>query len=246
MKYNKSHETWCVIPARGGSKGIHKKNIHPLLGKPLIAYTLEYIKKCSEVSRVIVSTDSLEIAEISQKYDAWIPELRPENISTDTSIIPDAYWHGVDSAAEKLGITPEKIIVLYPTSPFRPPNLLEEIIEELNDSLIYKICQKIGYPRGVYVEEDDGNMKYVYSGTGLKQMGLAFGTRYFPPDCRPYKDTYQGFLKYLQTMKYSGGGSSIRVIDTYMTPWGIDIDSLEDIKLAELYLNSGENLLSIK
>ena len=241
MKANKSNETWCIIPARGGSKGIPNKNIYPLHGKPLIAYTIEYAKKCSEIDRIIVSSDSRAIVEISEKYGAWIPGLRPDAISTDTSVISDAYWYGVDSAAEKLNITPEKIIVLYPTSPFRPPYLLEEIIEELNDSIIYKVCQKIGHKRGYYVEEDNGNMKYVYSNTGLKQMGLAFGTRYFPPGVRPYQDTYPKFVEYVQSMKFKGGGSSIRIIDTYPSPWYIDIDHLEDIELAESYLTQIKN-----
>ena len=176
-----SSEIWCIIPARGGSKGIPKKNIHLLAGKPLIAYSVEYAQMCNKISRIIVSTDDQTIADIAEDYGAWAPELRPDIISSDTALIPDAYWHGVDSATKQLGIVPDKIIVLYPTSPFRPPYLIEEVIKELDDSITYKICQQIGHRRGYYIKTDDGKMKHVYSGGGLKQMGLAFGIRYFPP-----------------------------------------------------------------
>ena len=237
MEMEKSNQVWCVIPARGGSKGIHKKNIVPIAGKPLICYTIEYALTCNDVDKVIVSTDNQEIANIAIENGALVPELRPKELSTDTSLIPDAYWHGVDITTKCTGITPEKIIVLYPTSPFRPPSLLNEIVAELNDSIIYLICQKISHERGCFVKSEDNLMKYVYSGKGFKQMGLAFGIRYCPPGCRPYqKDST--FAQYARTLKFSGGGTSLRIFEEYCHPWDIDIDTHEDIALAEYYLTA--------
>lgn len=241
MKPDHLKETWCIIPARGGSKGIPLKNILPLNGKPLIGYSIEYARTCKAVDRIIVSTDSGAIAEVAREYGAFIPEMRPREISSDTAKIADAYWHGVDAAIKKLSITPKKIIVLYPTSPFRPQFLLEEAITELDFSIIYKVYQIISNPRGYYQKSPDGTMKRVYSGGGLKQMGLAFGTRYFPPEARPYPDTYDAFLEYTKSMQVKGGGTSLRVIDTHLTPWGIDIDSQEDVQLAEWFLDSTAN-----
>lgn len=232
-------EVWSIIPARGGSKGIERKNIYPLNGKPLIAYTIETARNCQGIDRIIVSTDDRKVAEIAEQYGALVPGLRPGNISTDTALISDAYWHGVDLSAEKLSIIPWKILVLYPTSPFRPPYLLEEAIKELDDSIVYKVCQRLEQPGGYFVKDNDGCMQHVHSGGGLKQMGLVFGTRYFPPGCRPYSDTYPAFIEYLQSMEFKGGGTSIRILETYLEPWEVDIDIMEDIELAEWCINSG-------
>lgn len=238
--FQKTEDVWCIIPARGGSKGIPLKNVYPLCGKPLIAYSIEYARSCSGVSRVVVSTDSEKIAEVAEEYGAWVPELRPAELSTDTANLTDAYWHGVDSAVEKLSLTPRKIIVLYPTSPFRPPFLLNEAIDELESAVVYKVCQIIRHSRGYYNRMPDGSMRRIYSGGGLKQMGLAFGIRYLPPGCRPYPETYPAFQEYLKTMRYKGGGTSLRVIDTNFSPWAIDIDCEEDIALAEWYIGNLE------
>lgn len=236
---NFSNEVWCIIPARGGSKGIPNKNIYPLGGKPLLSYSIESALACHEINRVIVSTDSERIALISEKYGAFIPALRPKDISEDNSLISDAYWHGVDSAVEMLSIIPKKILVLYPTSPFRPSYLLEEAIRELDDSIVYKVCQKIEPQRGYFIKDKSGNMRRVHTSGGLKQMGLVFGIRYFPPECRPYSATYPAFLDFLKTMEYKRGGTSIRTLVPYLKPWEVDIDTMEDMKLAEWCIESG-------
>ena len=232
-------ETWCVIPARGGSKGLKMKNTFPLNGKPLISYTIDSAKNCQEIDRVIVSTDNEDIRDTSLQYGALVPSLRPKEISNDTALISDAYWHGVDSAVEKLSIIPKKIIVLYPTSPFRPSYIIREAIRELDFSIVYKVCQQIQHQRGYYIHNDSNLMQHVYTGGGLKQMGLVFGIRYFPPDCRPYPKTYQAFLMHLQTMEFVGGGTSVRILDTDFQPWEIDIDTAEDIELANWCIKNG-------
>ena len=80
----------CIIPARGGSKGIPRKNIRKIGGKPLIAYTIMNAKKSKIFSHVIVSTEDKEIALIAKRYGAEVPFLRPRNISTSFS--PDYEW----------------------------------------------------------------------------------------------------------------------------------------------------------
>jgi hypothetical protein len=233
----KSKEVWVIIPARGGSKGIPKKNIIPIQGKPLIVYTIEAALHCDLIDRVIVSTDDPKIAKVAEENGAWVPELRPAIFSTDTSLISDVYWHAVDTAAKKLNITPEKIIVLYPTSLFRPPFLLEEVVRELDYSISYKICQQVGHHRGYFIENGDGYMHLIYSGKALKNLGLAFGIRYFPPGFRPRQKGTK-FQEYLSRMHYEGGGTSLRLIDPDGSPWSIDIDEEEDIILAQWFLSS--------
>lgn len=87
----------CIIPARGGSKGLPGKNIKELLGKPLIAYSIEQARHSKYIDRVIVSTDSREIADISEKYGAEVPFMRPKKYAEDNSSIFDVLcmqWTG--------------------------------------------------------------------------------------------------------------------------------------------------------
>ena len=77
----------AIIPARGGSKGVPRKNIRELAGYPLIAYSIIACQKCSGIERIIVSTDDVEIAEIASRFGAEVPFLRPEEYAQDLSLI---------------------------------------------------------------------------------------------------------------------------------------------------------------
>ena len=85
----------CIIPARGGSKGIPRKNIRRMLNKPLIAYTIEKSLESKIFSHVIVSTEDQEIAHISKKYGAEIPFMRPKNLAKDTTGMAEVLIHAV-------------------------------------------------------------------------------------------------------------------------------------------------------
>ena len=90
----------AIIPARGGSKGIPGKNIKELAGKPLIAYTIEAARRAPSVSRVIVSTDSQEIADVAMRYGAEVPFLRPEELASDTAKTMDAVMYTLEELAQ--------------------------------------------------------------------------------------------------------------------------------------------------
>ncbi|MFM6984252.1 MAG: cytidylyltransferase domain-containing protein [Chitinophagaceae bacterium] len=132
----------CIIPARGGSKGIPKKNIIDVSGKPLIAYTIgpaiDVMKK-GFIDKVIVSTDSQEIADISSQYGAEVPFLRPESISGDKAKSVEFMSHALEFY-EKMGINYDAVLLLQPTSPLRDSNDLIKAIDMYksaeNDSLI--------------------------------------------------------------------------------------------------------------
>lgn len=118
----------CVIPARGGSKGIPRKNIVQVADKPLIAHTIELALKFNKFSKVFVSTDDLEIAEISKNFGADVSFMRNEEISGDKAQAIDAYIHAIDGFAE-LGEVYKEITVLLPTSPLRSLFDLEKSYE---------------------------------------------------------------------------------------------------------------------
>ena len=124
---NKIPNTLAIIPARGGSKGLPRKNVRLLGTMPLIAYTIRAATQ-SRVERVIVSTDDPEIAEISLKYGAEAPFMRPPEYSSDTATSLSVLQHAL-SFMEGAGMTVDHVIFLQPTSPFRNAVHLDEALE---------------------------------------------------------------------------------------------------------------------
>lgn len=127
----------AIIPARGGSKGIKNKNIIPICGHPLVAWTINHAKSCSGIDSVWVTSDDDKILEISEKFGAQCIK-RPEEISTDSSSSEAAWLHAIDYI-ENLGIDIEKVVALQPTSPVRESYDLENAIlqfdKEKHDSM---------------------------------------------------------------------------------------------------------------
>ena len=107
-----------VITARGGSKGIPRKNIKPLAGKPLIAYSIEVALALTTQDRVIVTTDSEDIAEVSRQYGIERPHMRPAELATDTTGSREVIIDAMDCALAR-GLEFDYVVLLQPTSPFR-------------------------------------------------------------------------------------------------------------------------------
>ena len=107
----------CIIPARGGSKRIPRKNIKCFFGKPIIAYSIEAALNSKIFSKVIVTTDDKEIADIALKYGAEIPFIRPKELSNDFTGIADVVNHTVEHF-ESLGEYYEYVCTIYATAPF--------------------------------------------------------------------------------------------------------------------------------
>lgn len=126
----------AIIPARGGSKSIPRKNILRLGGAPLIAYSIAAGLESKYIDRVIVSTDDEEIAEVSKSYGAEVPFMRPENLAGDAVTDFPVFEHAVRWLELVGNDRPDLIVQLRPTSPFRPVQLVDEAIEKLleNDS----------------------------------------------------------------------------------------------------------------
>ncbi|WP_447602352.1 acylneuraminate cytidylyltransferase family protein [Nitrospira sp. Nam80] len=117
----------AVIPARGGSKSIPLKNIQPLAGKPLLAYTIETAKQSRYLDRCVVSTDHDEIAKIAAAHGVEVIH-RPREYATDQSPTELALLHAVDALGQA-GYRPDYVVTLEPTSPLRSANLIDRCIE---------------------------------------------------------------------------------------------------------------------
>jgi CMP-N-acetylneuraminic acid synthetase len=127
----------AIIPARGGSKGITKKNTRLLAGKPLIAYTIEAVKGCSLVDRIIVSTDDEEIREVSIKYGAEVPFLRPAELAQDDTPTEPVLKHCVEWLEKKESYRVDVVLFLQLTDVFRRKSLIHDVLSKLleNDHL---------------------------------------------------------------------------------------------------------------
>lgn len=112
-------EILAIIPARGGSKGLPGKNIRLLNGHPLISYSILAAKQCKYITRIIVSTDSEDIAEVAKKYGAEVPFMRPFEFAQDFSTDLEVFQHALRYLKETENYKPELIVQLRPTSPIR-------------------------------------------------------------------------------------------------------------------------------
>src|SRR5512143_240464 len=121
-------EVLAIIPARGGSKGIPRKNIRMFAGHPLIAYSIEAGLSARSVTRVIVSTDDEEIASVARQFGAETPFLRPAEFAQDNSVDLPLFQHALKWLDEHEGYHPQVVLQLRPTSPLRPRMLVDRAV----------------------------------------------------------------------------------------------------------------------
>lgn len=127
--------TVALIPARAGSKGVPHKNIRPLGGHPLLAWTIAACRRATLIDRVIVSTDSEEYAAIARGFGAEAPFLRPAEISGDRATDYDFIVHALDFL-RAVGDEPAYVVHMRPTTPFRDPALVDAAIRAFRDAAI--------------------------------------------------------------------------------------------------------------
>ena len=123
-----------LIPARGGSKRIPKKNIKLFNGKPIIEWSIEQALKTTSFNKVVVSTDDQEIAKISELAGAEVPFIRPRKFSDDFATTSEVVRHSIRWFQEK-GIFFENVCCLYPTSPFVKESYLSNALKELKNCI---------------------------------------------------------------------------------------------------------------
>lgn len=134
----------AIIPARGGSKRLTRKNVLDLAGKPIIAWTIEAALGCSFLDEVMVTTDDDEIAGVASQYGAGVPFLRPSALASDTATSLDAVKHTIGFYQSELGRRFDFVVLLQPTSPLRNAQNISEAIEllsEKNADAVISVCE---------------------------------------------------------------------------------------------------------
>ncbi len=129
MTKGKYGEILALIPARGGSKSVPRKNIISLLGKPMVAWPIEHALASKYITRVIVSTDDEEIANIALSFGAQVPFMRPAELSGDFSLDVEFHRHALEWLSENENYVPDMVVNLRPTPPSRLPATIDRAIE---------------------------------------------------------------------------------------------------------------------
>ena len=139
-------EILAIIPARGGSKAIPRKNIVPLCGKPLIQYTIEAAQAAPAVSRLILSSDDETIMAFCRERGVEVPFQRPVDLAGDEAPMLDVVRHAVFFLKEKEGYQPEFVVLLQPTSPLRTSTDIEQALKLLRDSPADSVVSVVSVP----------------------------------------------------------------------------------------------------
>jgi CMP-N,N'-diacetyllegionaminic acid synthase len=124
-------EILALIPARGGSKGLPRKNVLPLAGKPLIAHTIATALESETITRTIVSTDDDEIAEAGRAHGAELPFMRPAELAADDSLDLEVFQHALSWLAREESYEPELVVHLRPTNPIRRAERVDEAVRAM-------------------------------------------------------------------------------------------------------------------
>lgn len=151
----------AIIPARGGSKRLPRKNLLEFGGKPLIAWTIEAALHCPFIDEVMVTTDDAEIAAVAKEYGANVPFLRPAELASDNATSFDVTRHAVDFYRTELDKEFDFVVLLQPTSPLRSSNDIERAIElcvQKTADAIISVCEVDHSPLWMNTLPEDCNM----------------------------------------------------------------------------------------
>jgi CMP-N-acetylneuraminic acid synthetase len=220
-----------VIPARGGSKGLPQKNIRNLLGKPLIAYTIEQARQSQYIDRIIVSTEDARIAEISKQYGAEVPFIRPLELAGDEANIFDVLLHAMDWIEINEGYFFDISVLLHVTSPLREvkdiDNCISLLIQKEADN-VFSVTESHRNPYFNMVEVTaDGKVQLVKEGNYISRQAA-------PKVFDMNASIYVWWKDVLRKKKGIFLDKSI----IYIMPRerSIDIDEELDLKIAEIFL----------
>ena len=223
-----------VIPARGGSKGVLRKNIKVLGNKPLIQYTIDAAKGVFDDEFICVSTDDFEIKSVVEQLGLKVPFLRPNELASDTAGTYEVLLHAI-SYYESKGYFPDTLILLQPTSPFRTSAHIKEALKLYHESIdmVVSVKETKANPYYILFEEDSNGY--------LKKTKEANFTR--RQDC-PKVWEYNGaiYIINVKALKASAISQFTKVCKFEMDETSShDIDTLLDWRIAEIIINDKEN-----
>ncbi len=235
-------EVLAIIPARGGSKSIPRKNIITFAGYPLIAYSIAAGFAAETITRVIVSTDDEEIAAISRRYAAETPFLRPVEFAQDGTLDLPVYQHALTWLAENEDYHPDIVVQLRPTSPFRRVWHIDQavlrLVEHPDADAVRTVCVPFQNPFKMWRIGTDGFMQPL--GT---ELGISHEPYNQPRQALPKVYWQTGYIDaaWSDTILHKNSMTGDYILPLVIDPseW-VDIDSPDDWARAERLISSGE------
>ena len=220
-----------VIPARGGSKGVPKKNIKLLNGKPLINYTIEAARKVFDDAIICITTDSQEIKEVVENTTGLkVPFLRPDNLATDNAGTHEVLLHAIDFY-EKQGYIADTLILLQPTSPFRSNKHIEEAMGLFSKKIDMVVSVKETKSNPYYVLFEENEQGFL-----SKSKEANFIRRQDCPDVWELNGAI--YIININSLRNGPIASFNKIIKYVMSETeSIDIDTIFDWKLCEVILS---------
>ena len=218
----------AVIPARGGSKGIPKKNVKPLGGKPLIAHTIEAAKAATTVQRVIVSTDDPAIGQVSREWGAEVI-WRPAEIAGDSASSEAALLHVLECIQATEGALPDLLVFLQCTSPFTAAEDIDGTVNALIQQGAQSAVAVTPFHYFVWEQQADGNMIGINHGKSVRLLRQQRTPQYLETGAVYVMET-RGFLERKHRFF---GKTAMHVIPTERV---LEIDEPEDFAIAEARL----------
>lgn len=231
----KEQSILAIIPARGGSKGVLRKNIKLLSGKPLIEWTIEAAKNSKYVDRIVVSTEDEEIRNIAIDHGAEIPFLRPKELAKDDTPSVEAILFTVKKLTEDEKKKYDFILVLQPTSPLRNGKHIDEAVESLMESQekfnclisVTELEHPVYWNRTVNMNKELKNFIEYDKNVNYRRQDFK----------KIYRLNGAIYLIQIDTLiKYRNFETKNTMAYIMDRKCSIDIDSIDDIELAEYYL----------
>ena len=222
----------ALIPARGGSKRLPRKNIKLLGGKPLINWTIESANGIPEIFDILVSTDDSEIASIAKTAGAKVPWLRPLQLSTDLATSVDVAIHAIDWYEEEI-CSIDGLLLLQPTSPFRRQLTIQngiDLFKKFNQEPVIGVSPSQSHPQRAFKQRGEFIVPF------LKNNKVGARSQELTPAFSPNGLLYLVSPEYLRR-EHSFSGINAIPVHTSSIKESIDIDSDEDFEFAEYMLN---------
>lgn len=223
----------AIIPARGGSKSIPHKNIVQVAGKPLLAYSCEAVRACRHSMRSILDTDDPVIAEVGHAWGVETPFLRPPELAQDDTLIVDVLIHALNWLSQYERYSPEVLVLLQPTSPLRRAEHIDAAIDKLlateADTVVSVVAVPHQFTPNSLMQLEEGRLlPYLDSPVILRrQEKPRFFARNGPAVLVTRRQVVEQHRLYGDTVlpiEMSGAES-------------VDVDNVDDLALAEFWLN---------
>jgi N-acylneuraminate cytidylyltransferase len=165
-----SGRTLAIVPARGGSKRVPRKNLRDVGGRPMIAYAIEHAREASRVDRCIVSTDDADIAEKAREYGGDVPFMRPAELASDTASVADAITHALEWVEAEDGERYDVVCLVQPTSPLRKGADIDGALARLADSdaeSVVSVSKYLTPPQWAVTADEDGFLSETFDAGAL-------------------------------------------------------------------------------